>query len=330
VSDSAFSVEVYQNPYLPAGQRGVSAVVSVTAPTTIAEPAGSKQAAEVIVLDCSRSMDYPPAKMAEARLATAAAVDLIPDGVLFAIIAGTSRAWPVYPADGTMAVANERTRAKAKDAVSRLRANGGTAIGQWLRLAHQVFQSCPATLRHAILLADGANQHETAEQLDAAIALCAGTFSCDCRGVGTDWRVSELRKISTALLGTLDIVPEPSGLVAEFEELMRNSLSKRLPDVALRIWTPRTVVPKFVRQVAPALTAMSGRPVPSDAQARHYPTGAWSPGENRDYHMDFQVTASGTDGEVIAARVSVVASSPGHEQVLGQGVIRVIWTGEGP
>ena len=131
-----------------------------------------------------------------------------------------------------MAVADERTRTEAKHAVRRLRANGGTAIGQWLRLANQIFQSCPATLRHAILLTDGENQHETSDELAAAIALCEGTFRCDCRGVGTDWKVDELRKISTALLGTVDIVPDPAGLAADFEEMMLGAMSKQLPDVA--------------------------------------------------------------------------------------------------
>ena len=66
--------------------------------------------AEIIIVDCSGSMDYPPTKMTEARAATAAAVDVIRDGTSFAIVAGTSTAWPVYPADGSMAVAGERTR----------------------------------------------------------------------------------------------------------------------------------------------------------------------------------------------------------------------------
>ena len=30
-------------------------------------------------------------------------------------------------------------------------------MSKWLSLAHQIFQSCPATLRHAILLTDGQN-----------------------------------------------------------------------------------------------------------------------------------------------------------------------------
>jgi hypothetical protein len=73
-----------------------------------------------------------------------------------------------------------------------------------------MFSSNPAPLRHAILLTDGKNQHETPDQLDTAIGLCEGVFSCDCRGVGTDWEVAELRRIASALLGTVDIVPDPA------------------------------------------------------------------------------------------------------------------------
>ena len=204
-----FTVDIDHNPYLPVNGREVSAIVTVTADGAgdappVPDGGGS---AEIIIIDCSGSMDYPPAKMAEARAATAAAVDVVRDGAWFAIVAGTSTAWPVYPPDGSMAVASERTRAEAKNALRGLRANGGTAIGQWLRLAYRIFQSCPATLRHAILLTDGKNQHESAEELAAAIGLCEGSFRCDCRGVGTDWEVGEVRKISTALLGTVDIVP---------------------------------------------------------------------------------------------------------------------------
>ncbi len=95
-------------------------------------------------------MDYPPAKLAEARAATAAAVDVISDGTSFAIIAGTSTAWPVYPPDGSMAIASERTRGEAKSALRQLRANGGTAIGQWLRLARPDLPvlACHAAARH--------------------------------------------------------------------------------------------------------------------------------------------------------------------------------------
>jgi hypothetical protein len=324
-----FTVDVDQNPYLPAGGRDVSAIVTVTADGDgDAPPPGpvSGASAEIIIIDCSGSMDSPPTKLAEARAATAAAVDVVRDGTWFAIVAGTSTSWPVYPVDGSMAIASERTRAEAKSALRGLRANGGTAIGQWLRLAHQIFQSCPATLRHAILLTDGKNQHETAAELAAAISLCEGAFRCDCRGVGTDWQVGELRKISTALLGTVDIVVDPAGLAADFEELMRGAMSKQLPDVLLRVWTPQQAALKFVKQVAPAIDELTGRRVQSGAQAGDYPTGAWAPGESRDYHVAVQVNPAFIGQEMLAARVSLVASSPEGQQVLGQGLIRVTWT----
>ena len=326
-----FTVDIDQNPYLPAGGRDISAVVTVTADASgdalAAAPDAGAGSAEIIIVDCSGSMDSRD-KIAQARTATSAAVDVIRDGAWFAIVAGTSTAWPVYPTDGSMAVADERTRTEAKQAVRRLRANGGTAIGQWLLLAHQIFRSCPATLRHAILLTDGANQHETSAELAAAIETCEGTFRCDCRGVGTDWKVGELRKIATALLGSVDIVPDPAGLAADFEEMMRGAMSKQLPDVVLRVWNPQTAVTKFVKQVAPAINDMTDRRVPSGAQTGDYPTGAWAPGESRDYHVGVQVTAADVGQEMLAARVSLVATSSSGEQVLGRGLIRATWTAD--
>jgi hypothetical protein len=225
-----------------------------------------------------------------------------------------------------MAVAGDRTRTEAKRALSGMRADGGTAMSTWLRLAHQMFQSCPATLRHAILLTDGQNMEGRKRRLDEAIGLCEGAFRCDCRGVGTDWEVSELRKISTALLGTVDIVPDPAGLAADFQEMMRGAMSKQLPDVLLRVWTPQQVTVRFVKQVAPAIDDLTGRRVPSGAQAGDYPTGAWAPGESRDYHVGVQVNAASVGAEMLAARVSLVASSADGQQVLGQGLIKATWT----
>jgi hypothetical protein len=335
-----FTVDIDQNPYLPVGGRDVSAIVTVTAedtggapgagaPSTGAPDGGvtrNGEAAEIIIVDCSGSMDFPPAKLAEARAATAAAVDVITDGTRFAIVAGTSTAWPVYPADGTLAAADPDTKAEAKAALRTLRANGGTAIGQWLRLAQRIFQSYPSALRHAILLTDGKNQHETPQELDAAIGLCEGGFRCDCRGVGTDWEVGELRRISTALLGSVDIVVEPSGLAADFAELMRGAMSKQLPDILLRVWTPQTAQVKFVKQVAPAMDDLTGRRLASAAQAGDYPTGAWAPGESRDYHVAIGVNPANIAQEMLAARISLVASSASGQQVLGQGLVRVTWT----
>ena len=331
MTDSGFTVDVDQNQYLPEDGSDVSAVVTVTsgADVGVAAAAGGAGSAEIIIIDCSGSMDYPPTKMTQARAATAAAINVVRDGVGFAVVAGTSTAWPVFPPDGSMAVANAASRAAAKQAVAGLRANGGTAIGQWLGLARQIFAGYPAQLRHAILLTDGKNQHETPAQLAAELSQCEGTFSCDCRGVGTDWEVSELRTVSATLLGTVDIVPDPAGLAADFAAMMENAMGKQVADVSLRVWTPQHATLKFVKQVAPAVEDLTGRRTQSGPQAGDYPTGAWGPGESRDYHVGVEVNPAGVGQEMLAARISLVTGSPSGAsggEVLGQGLVRAIWT----
>jgi hypothetical protein len=144
--------------------------------------------------------------------------------------------------------------------------------------------------------------------------------------VGTDWEVRELRTISTALLGTVDIVPDPAGLAADFAAMMENAMGKQVADVALRVWTPQHAVVRFVKQVAPALGDLTGRRAPSGPQAGDYPTGAWGPGESRDYHIGIEVNPADVGQEMLAARVSLVRSSPSGAEVLGQGLVRAIWT----
>ena len=325
-----FTVEVFQNEFLPDGGREVNAIVTVTAPdpdptAAAASLGGGSSRAEIIIIDCSGSMDYPRAKIAQARAATAAAIDVIRDGVTFAVVAGTDVARPAFPLDGSLAVASPASRDAAKRVVADLRPAGGTAMGSWLRLAGQMFSFSPAALRHAILLTDGRNEHESPQQLTEALSGCEGAFSCDCRGVGTDWEVAELRRIATALLGSVDIVADPAGLAADFESMMRTAMGKQVADVALRVWTPQHAELRFVKQVAPTVDDLTTRRARSGPQAGDYPTGAWGGGESRDYHVCVQVTPAGVGQEMLAARVSLVAGS----EVLGQGLVRAVWTDDG-
>jgi hypothetical protein len=324
-SPPEFIVDVYQNEYLPVGAREVSAVVSVTAADTVRmalEPATS--AAEIIIVDRSGSMSAPATKLHQARQATAAAIDVIRDGTAFAVIVGNTLAESLYPADGTMAIADARSRQAAKNAVSRLPTTGGTAIGQWLLAARETFLTRSDELRHAVLLTDGQNLHETDKQFADAIELCTGVFRCDCRGVGTDWEVAELRKIATALLGTVDIVPDPAGLTADFEALMAAAMAKQVADVRLRVWTPQHARIRFVKQVAPTVDDLTGKRRPVTEQMGEYPTGAWAAGESRDYHVAVRVEPGVR--EMLAARVSLISTSESAEQNLGQGLVRAIWT----
>ncbi|MER6382000.1 VWA domain-containing protein [Streptomyces sp. NPDC001250] len=331
-----FSMDVYQNEYLPQDGREVNAIVTVTATgggtvgsaVTPLHPAGrGPSAAVAIMVDCSGSMDYPPTKMRNARDATAAAIDTLRDGTHFAVIGGTHVAKEVYPGGGGLAIADATTREQAKQALRRLGAGGGTAIGTWLRLADQLLNSADVTIRHGILLTDGRNEHESPEDLRATLDACAGRFTCDARGVGTDWEVKEVTGIASALLGTADIVADPAALAADFTQMMETAMGKEVADVALRVWTPVGTAIRFVKQVAPTVEDLTGRRTEAGPRAGDYPTGSWGD-ESRDYHLCVEVPAAGIGQEMLAARVSLVVPQPdGSVQNLGaQGLVRAVWT----
>lgn len=324
----AFNVDIFQNEYLAEGAREVNAIVTVTATGAggLVPVNGGSGAAVVIMIDCSGSMDYPATKMRNAREATAAAIDTLRDGVAFAVVAGTHEAREVYPGDGGLAMADSDTRAEAKTALRKLNASGGTAIGTWLAMAQRLFDTRPdLTIRHGILLTDGRNEHEKPAELQKTLDRATGYFTADCRGVGTDWEVAELRKISSALLGTVDIVAEPSGLADDFRAMMANAMGKQVADVALRVWTPANAVVKYVKQVAPDVADLTDRRTEAGPRAGDYPTGSWGD-ESRDYHVSVEVPAAGVGNEMLAARISLVLPQPGGAEVLTQGLVKAVWT----
>jgi hypothetical protein len=99
-------------------------------------------------------------------------------------------------------------------------------------------------------------------------------------------------------------------------------MGKQVADVVLRVWTPQHATIRFVKQVAPAVDDLTDRRTQTGPQAGDYPTGAWGPGESRDYHIGIQVNPAGIGQEMLAARVSLVAG----DEILGQGLVRAIWT----
>lgn len=325
-----FTLEVYQNEFLPEGGRDVHAIVTATSTggaTATRASALQGAAAVVIMVDCSGSMEYPPEKMRGAREATAAAVDTLRDGTSFAVIAGTHVAKEVYPGQGRLAVAGPATRAEAKEALRGLRSGGGTAIGTWLRLADGLLRQSAAVIRHGILLTDGRNEHEEPAVLRATLDACAGRFTCDARGVGTDWEVKEVTGIASALLGSADIVADPAHLAGDFTHMMENVMGKEVADVALRLWTPVGVEIQYVKQVAPAVQDLTDRRTEAGPRAGDYPTGSWGD-ESREYHVCVRVPSASVGQEMLAARATLVLPGAAGEpaSVLAQGLVRAVWT----
>ncbi len=313
-----YTAEAFQNEFLALGATEVNAIVTVA--SSGAE--GGRRTAgatEIIIVDCSGSMQAE-GRMVAARQAAKAAVNCIDDGVRFAIIAGVSTAQQLFPAPGQLAVSTAETRAQAISAIDRLQANGGTAMGAWLKLAGQLFAQRPGDIAHAILLTDGDNG-EHAGYLEGVLQELGGTFTCDCRGVGTNWTVSELRKIAAAMLGTVDIVARPQDLAAAFEQMMTAAMGKTSADVQLKVWTPVNSTVRFVKQVEPQVADLTGKRVEDGPRAGRYPLGSWG-SESRDYHICVDVTAGAAGDEMLAARVSVVEG----DTVLAQTLVRAVWT----
>jgi len=316
-----FTAEVFQNEYLSDGATDVHAVVSIACSGAGAAGSSGEAAAEVIIIDTSGSMDMPPNKIAAARRAGKAALEELHEGTWFAVVSGHTVAQMVYPTHPGLAKMTEVTRSDAIAAVDHLRSGGATGIGGWIIAATQLFQQSPTAQRHAILLTDGKIEGEPEGTLDEALAAARGVFQCDCRGIGSDWVVGELRKISDALMGTVDIVAAPEDLEEDFASMIRTSMSRGVADARLRVWAPQGSEVLFVRQVAPVVEDLTTRGVRISPLVLEFPTGAWSD-ESRDYHVAVRVPPAPVGNERLAARVETVV----NDQVLAKALVKAIWS----
>jgi hypothetical protein len=315
-----FRLDCFQNENLPEGGRHLDAVVTVSAADghglagqAVAGVGDPVQLTEVLLLDASGSMDGE--KFRQARAAIGVAVAVLAPGTRFAVVAGTTTARQVYPARG-LAVATADTKADVRKALRRLRSGGGTAIGQWLLAAGELVRDQPG-IRHVTLLTDGRNQNESEDELDRAVEAVAGILQCDCRGVGDDWSVAELRLIATRLLGTVDIVATPDQLVADFAAIGARVAGLRDPDMTLRVWTPAGVWVERVQQVSPEVADL----LPAGADAGDYRTGAWG-AQTRSYQLRLLLPSGSLGEEMLAARVSLVRDGA----PVAQAQVRATWT----
>ncbi|MBA2947087.1 VWA domain-containing protein [Streptomyces himalayensis] len=260
-------------------------------------PDGAPRLAEVLLIDHSSSMVNPPSRLAAARDAAAAALDRIPDGAHFAVVAGRDRAAMIYPPRFGLAVADARSRADARIALHACTPGGGTAMGTWLERARQLFRGLPDVpgndpfVRHALLLTDGRNEpgYESRDELRERVEHCASEFTCDAVGIGDAWDTDELLLITRELGGRASAVGDLARLSGEFAALTARAAERDVTGLRLRLHHRADVTLHSFEQVHPTRVAL--RPAYVDMAAvesaaggpiEEYATGAWG-AETRDY-----------------------------------------------
>ncbi len=331
-SPNGFALAVSQNKYLSPADTEMRAVLTVSAANLTTPGAALPDAAEVIVIDCSGSMSYPPTKLTAARNAAAAAIDALRDGVFFAVVEGNENAAVVYPGEPALVAATPQTKQAAKQVVRQLAASGGTSLGAWLRLADELLAAHPSAVRHAILLTDGQNLEMYQEDLDEALASCAGRFVCDGRGIGDDYEPEDLMRIASAMRGTADAIIDYADLVPEFVAIMNAAMRKVLSDVRLDITPLPFARLRSLRQTFPTEIDLTPFGTAVDARTTGFSTGTWAEGEEREFLV--WLDAARTDQHDMEEDVKIakvgLAIVPAGDTVARQAVtprpIVVCWT----
>jgi hypothetical protein len=127
--------------------------------------------------------------------------------------------------------------------------------------------------------------------------------------------------VSSALLGSLDLIADPADMAEDFESMMAASMSRGMASASLRVWAPQGAKVLFVRQVAPTIEDLTSRRVAVSDLIGDYPTGAWGD-ESRDYHVAVRVPPKPLGTEQLAARVQLVVNA----QVQASGLVRATWS----
>ncbi|MER5291200.1 VWA domain-containing protein [Streptomyces pharetrae] len=263
--------------------------------------------AQVLAVDCSSSMTWPPEKLHAAQQAAVAAIRKLPDGTPFAVVRGSDAATMAYPDVPGMARADARTRAEAERAVLRLVAGGGTCIGAWLDLARRLLTEQGAPIGHVLLLTDGKNVNDDRMPLAGVLDACAGRFVCDAWGIGDGWDGHELLRITRRLHGSASSVREEAALPGEYQKLMDRLLTKSVPELAISVRTMAGSAVRYLKQVFPTEVELA-----PEGDTQRFVTRAWGD-ETRRYQLCLSADPAGRPrGEDLQLAV-VTVDVPGDQ-----------------
>ncbi|MFJ3794444.1 protein kinase [Kitasatospora sp. NPDC090091] len=319
-AEPALRLTSFYDDHLPSGATEAQALIEV-----IGTGAGANGTAaappRALVFLLGLSEELPEADLRAVRQAVAEAVDGLDDNASFAIVAGSEYARMLYPETLRLAPASAAAKAGARAALERLEPIRDAAFGRWIRLADQLFSAHSAAVRTAVMLIDLVAEAETPDALAAALASCTGRFTCHARGLGTNWEVAQLRSVSEALGGTVNIVEAPasptSGIEQELARIVGRTRQSVARDLALRITAPAGGRVRFLKQVTPELVDLTARAHPVGPGTTEYAVAA-PDNETRDYHLCLDLPP-GRHGDQIAAVAEIVLLPPaGDGQVLAR------------
>jgi hypothetical protein len=316
-----FRIEGYFNPYLAAGQSRLDTVLTVTSDTAAAAATPAGKQVVGFVMDVSGSMSGD--KLAQAKLAARRGIELLGESIWFFVVVFSGSATVLVPA----CQATTENKAAAHRAVQGLNATGSTAMSRGLELALREVQRSGAAIASVYFQTDGDNGQDDSPRVPQVIEQCKGVFQCDCRGIGTDWKPSELKAISSALLGTADAVTDPAGLEEDFRAFLSRSLSKGISGATLRLWSPKVVKLVTFKQMSPEIVDQFPLARRIDDKTLDIPLGAWG-SETRDYQLAFDLPAGAIGDEILACRASVMFDGPEGPTKVACDPVAVKWSAD--
>ncbi|MFF3722252.1 protein kinase [Streptomyces erythrochromogenes] len=319
---SGFTMEADYNEVVPPEATEVNAILTVTG--TGAAPDDSAAAApRALVFLLGLSEELRAADFRAVLAAVGSAVDSLDEGAAFAVVAGSDHARMLYPDTMRLVRATAETKAEARAALAGLEPIGAAAFGRWLRLADRILAAHGDAVRAVVLLTDMEATAESPAELSAVLASCTGRFTCHARGIGTNWEVAQVRAITTALSGTMDIVRDPaapaSGLTGELIPLIARTRQAFARNLALRVAMPGGGRVRFVKQLTPSVEDLTGRGHQVGPGVTEYPVEV-PDGDSCDYHLQFDLPPGRHGDEAVVAELSLVLLPPAGD---GQTLARV-------
>jgi Ca-activated chloride channel homolog len=231
-------------------QRQLAVSVSAIAESTHKAPLNL-----CLILDHSGSMNGRP--LETVKQAAHSIVDHLSPGDRLSIVVFDHKAQVLVP---SQIIENP---AEVKVEINRLRASGGTAIDEGLRLGiEELAKAKKDTISQAFLLTDGENEHGNNERCLKLAQLAASyNLTLSTLGFGNHWNQDVLEQIADAAGGSLSYIQRPEEAVSQFNRLFNriqsvgltnaHLLISLLPEVRLAELKPiAQVVPEVVELAA--------------------------------------------------------------------------------